>query len=44
MENVRHHIEEEEGEMFPAVRSALGRKRLPEIGDQMGSARSALAG
>ncbi len=44
MENVRHHIEEEEGEMFPAVRSALGRKRLQEIGDLMGSARSALAG
>ena len=44
MENVRHHIEEEEGEMFPAVRSALGRKRLQEIGARMDSARSALAG
>jgi hemerythrin superfamily protein len=44
MENVRHHIEEEEGEMFPAVRSALGRKRLQEIGDRMNSARDALAG
>ena len=44
MENVRHHIEEEEGEMFPAVRSALGRKRLQEIGDRMSSARESLAG
>jgi hemerythrin superfamily protein len=44
MENVRHHIEEEEGEMFPAVRSALGRKRLQEIGERMSSARESLAG
>jgi hemerythrin superfamily protein len=44
MENVRHHIEEEEGEMFPAVRSALGRKRLQEIGARMDEARSAMAG
>ena len=44
MENVRHHIEEEEGQMFPAVRSALGRKRLQEIGDRMSSARESLAG
>ena len=35
IESVRHHIEEEEGEMFPAVREALGRKRLGEIGDRM---------
>lgn len=35
MENVRHHIEEEEGEMFPQVRTALGRKRLQELADEM---------
>lgn len=35
MENVRHHVREEEDEMFPVVRSALGRKRLTEIGELM---------
>ncbi|HSH60805.1 MAG TPA: hemerythrin domain-containing protein, partial [Acidimicrobiales bacterium] len=28
MEGVRHHVEEEESELFPEVRKALGRKRL----------------
>jgi hemerythrin superfamily protein len=42
MELVRHHVEEEEGEMFPEVRSALGRKRLTEIGDQMESAKASV--
>jgi len=32
MEMVEHHVEEEEGEMFPHIREALGRKRLQEIG------------
>lgn len=32
IENVRHHIEEEEGELFPKVRQAVGRKALGEIG------------
>lgn len=39
IENVRHHIEEEEQELFPAVRGALGRKKLAEIGDAMAQAR-----
>lgn len=34
-ENVRHHVREEEDELFPAVRSALGRKRLLEIAEEM---------
>lgn len=34
-ENVRHHVREEEDELFPAVRSALGRKRLIELADEM---------
>lgn len=34
-ELVRHHVEEEEGEMFPRVREALGRRRLTEIGAEM---------
>jgi hemerythrin superfamily protein len=37
MESVRHHVEEEEGELFPEVRKALGRKKLGTIGDQMES-------
>ena len=39
IENVRHHIEEEEQEWFPEVREALGRKILQEIGAEMAEAR-----
>ncbi len=39
MENVRHHVKEEEGEFFPEVRAALSRKRLSEIGDALESAK-----
>jgi len=35
MENVRHHVEEEEKEWFPQVRSVLGRNRLGELGEQL---------
>jgi hemerythrin superfamily protein len=35
IENVTHHIEEEEQEWFPKVRSGLGRKQLADIGDRM---------
>ena len=34
-ENVRHHVREEEDELFPVVRSALGRKRLVELAEEM---------
>ena len=40
IENVRHHIEEEEDEWFPQVREALGRKTLQEIGAEMEQARA----
>ncbi|MEV4604880.1 hemerythrin domain-containing protein [Amycolatopsis sp. NPDC049253] len=40
IENVRHHVEEEEGEWFPEVRKAMGRKRLQELGREMLDARS----
>jgi hemerythrin-like domain-containing protein len=39
IENVRHHIEEEEDEWFPKVREGLGRKQLQEIGAEMLEAR-----
>ncbi len=39
IENVRHHIEEEEQEWFPQVRSGLGRKTLQEIGAELIAAR-----
>jgi hemerythrin-like domain-containing protein len=39
IENVRHHIEEEEDEWFPQVREALGRKALQDLGAQMAEAR-----
>jgi len=32
IENVRHHIEEEEQDWFPKVRQGLGRKALQELG------------
>jgi hemerythrin-like domain-containing protein len=39
IENVRHHIEEEEQEWFPQVREGLGRKQLQELGAEMLQAR-----
>jgi hemerythrin superfamily protein len=41
IESVRHHVEEEEGELFPQVRKALGRKRLGELGEAMEKAKKA---
>ncbi|MBF6166818.1 hemerythrin domain-containing protein [Streptomyces gardneri] len=35
IENVDHHIDEEEGEWFPKVRERLGRKQLQEIGARL---------
>jgi hemerythrin-like domain-containing protein len=39
IENVRHHIQEEEDDWFPDVRKGLGRKALQEIGAEMVTAR-----
>ena len=39
IENVTHHIEEEEQDWFPKVREGLGRKQLQEIGEEMVAAR-----
>ena len=38
IENVTHHIEEEEQEWFPKVREGLGRKALQEIGERWSTA------
>jgi len=35
IENVTHHMDEEENDWFPKVREALGRKQLSEIGARM---------
>jgi iron-sulfur cluster repair protein YtfE (RIC family) len=39
IENVRHHMDEEEQEWFPKVREGLGRKALQEIGVELLEAR-----
>ncbi|HEU5356276.1 MAG TPA: hemerythrin domain-containing protein [Actinocrinis sp.] len=39
MENVRHHVKEEEEELFPDVRKAVGRKLLQDLGEQMEAAK-----
>jgi hemerythrin superfamily protein len=39
IENVRHHVKEEEQELFPEVRKAIGRKELAELGDALEQAK-----
>jgi hemerythrin superfamily protein len=39
IENVRHHVREEEDEFFPRVRDELGRTALNDLGDAMAEAR-----
>ncbi len=39
MENVRHHVKEEERELFPEVRRALSRTQLVEIGEALEEAK-----
>jgi hemerythrin superfamily protein len=38
-ENVRHHVEEEEKDLFPKVNKLLGKERLDELGDAMAKAK-----
>lgn len=40
MENVRHHVKEEEQEWFPEVRKAMSRGDLKELGAKMEAAKS----
>ena len=39
IENVRHHAEEEEEELFPKLRGAFGDARLQEMGDKLEAAK-----
>jgi iron-sulfur cluster repair protein YtfE (RIC family) len=39
VENVRHHIRDEEHDLFPKVRTQLGRKALVELGEQLQKAK-----
>jgi hemerythrin superfamily protein len=39
IENVRHHVREEENDFFPRVRDELGRNALNDLGDAMAEAR-----
>jgi hemerythrin superfamily protein len=39
IENVRHHVKEEEQEMFPRLRQELSRTQLQELGDALASAK-----
>lgn len=39
IENVRHHIEEEENDFFPKVRAQLGRNELADLGETLSDAK-----
>ena len=39
IENVRHHVKEEEDEYFPKVREELGRNALGDLGDAMAASK-----
>ena len=41
IDNVRLHVEEEEDDIFPEVRQALGRKRLTDLGELLAKAKAA---
>jgi iron-sulfur cluster repair protein YtfE (RIC family) len=43
-EKIQHHVKEEEGEMFPQARQALGQDRLRELGQEMESRKEELKG
>jgi hemerythrin superfamily protein len=40
METVRHHVQEEEDELFPEVRASLSRSALAELGDALAAAKA----
>jgi iron-sulfur cluster repair protein YtfE (RIC family) len=38
-ENVEHHVEEEEGEMFPSAKKVLSKEQIEELGSQLEAAK-----
>lgn len=40
IENVRHHVKEEEGDMFPKVRDALSQSDLENLGERLNEAKA----
>ena len=38
---IRHHVKEEEGEMFPSLKQQLDRETLRELGDELAATKSA---
>ena len=42
MENVEHHADEEEQEMFPELRSAMSDQQLVELGKRLDAAKGEL--
>jgi hemerythrin superfamily protein len=40
IENVRHHVKEEEQDWFPQVRKAVGTKDLRQLGEELAAAKS----
>ena len=42
-ENVEHHVEEEEGEMFPKARKALPKEKIEEMGTRIEAAKKRLS-
>jgi hypothetical protein len=43
-ENIEHHVEEEEGEMFKKAKKALEREELERLGDEMMNAKGRTSG
>lgn len=42
MENIQHHVKEEEGELFPNTKKRLSRQRLEQLGDEMEERKEAI--
>jgi hemerythrin-like domain-containing protein len=38
---IKHHVKEEEGEMFPSLKQTLDRDSLSELGDELAATKSA---
>jgi hemerythrin superfamily protein len=44
MDSVRHHVSEEEKQLFPKIRKALGADRLRELGGELAAAKGSASG